>query len=94
MAVRTPFNRRRSGNAKPGGKAPGDTSRGDTRVSTEQQDGVPRLPHERDESADSQHSPPRADMQQASKDIKRGLVDTDRGPVTDATYRKLKNGDS
>jgi hypothetical protein len=40
-------------------------------------DATPRLPHERDESDDSQESPPRADMQQAASDIERGLVDTD-----------------
>ena len=37
----------------------------------------PRLPHERDESDDSQASPPRPDMQQAARDIEHGLVDTD-----------------
>jgi hypothetical protein len=83
MAVRTPFNRRRS-NSKPGAK-----TQGDTRVSDDQ-NAVPRLPHEHDESADSQNSPPRADMQQAAKDVKAGLVDTDRGPVADSTYKRLK----
>lgn len=38
---------------------------------------TPRLPHERDESHDSQSSGPRADMQQAAKDIASGQVDTD-----------------
>ncbi|CAN5622161.1 hypothetical protein BH11PSE7_BH11PSE7_34270 [soil metagenome] len=83
MAVRTPFNRRRS-NSKPGSK-----TQGDTRVS-DNQSAVPRLPHEHDESADSQGSAPRAEMQQAARDINAGLVDTDRGPVADSTYRKLK----
>lgn len=46
----------------------------------------PRLPHERDESADSQRSEPRADMKQAHADVERGLVDTDRGPVMDELY--------
>jgi len=46
----------------------------------------PRLPHEHDESADSQRSEPRADMKQAHADVERGLVDTDRGPVTDELY--------
>lgn len=85
MAVRTPFNRRRSGNSKPA-----DKRQGDTRVSSDEQSS-PRLPHERDESADSQNSAPRAEIEQASRDLKRGLQDTDRGPVTDSTYRKLKN---
>lgn len=38
---------------------------------------TPRLPHERDESDDSQQSGPRGDMQQAAKDITSGQVDTD-----------------
>ena len=38
---------------------------------------TPRLPHERDESDDSQQSGPRGDMQQAAKDIAEGQVDTD-----------------
>jgi hypothetical protein len=54
------------------------------------QDSVPRLPHEHDESADSQTSEPRAVMQQAAKDLKRGLVDTDRGAEANQTYAKLK----
>lgn len=48
---------------------------------------APRLPHERDESSDSQRSPdPDAVMEQAHADLRRGLVDTDRGPVTDRVY--------
>ncbi len=38
---------------------------------------APRLPHERDESDDSQASGPREDMQQAFDDLQNGLVDTD-----------------
>ncbi|GAA4020880.1 hypothetical protein [Actimicrobium antarcticum] len=38
---------------------------------------TPRLPHEHDESADSQSSPPREVMQQAARDIESGQVDTD-----------------
>jgi hypothetical protein len=39
---------------------------------------APRLPHERDESSDSQESGgPREDMQQAYEDLEHGLVDTD-----------------
>lgn len=40
-------------------------------------DAAPRLPHERDESADSQSSPSRERMTQAAKDIESGQVDTD-----------------
>jgi hypothetical protein len=38
---------------------------------------VPRMPHERDESEDSQSSGPRDDMKQAYLDITNGQVDTD-----------------
>jgi hypothetical protein len=38
---------------------------------------TPRLPHERDESDDSQASPQRKKMQQAHDDIAGGQVDTD-----------------
>lgn len=41
-------------------------------------DHVPRMPHERDESSDSQESGgPREDMKQAFEDIQSGQVDTD-----------------
>ena len=40
-------------------------------------DDTPRLPHERDESADSQSSPSRKRMEQAARDIGSGQVDTD-----------------
>lgn len=62
---------------------------GNIQVSIGQQ-AVPRLPHERDESADSQVSPPRKVMRQAAIDIKRGLKDTDRAAEVNATYKKLK----
>ena len=41
-------------------------------------DGVDRLPHERDESPDAQNVRPRKIMQQAASDLEQGLVDTDR----------------
>lgn len=48
------------------------------------EDRVPRLPHERDESVDSQvgqadESPSAETSQQAFDDVQRGLVNTDRG---------------
>jgi len=50
---------------------------------------APRLPHERDQSSDSQESqggtPPEVGKR-AHEDVERGLVDTDRGPVTDRVY--------
>ena len=55
---------------------------------------APRLPHEHDQSSDSQQSQggvPPAVGRQALDDIERGVVDTDRGPVTDRVYHdKLK----
>ncbi|HZF83403.1 MAG TPA: hypothetical protein VE084_07880 [Burkholderiaceae bacterium] len=54
---------------------------------------APRLPHERDQSADSQTTkdgqPPEVGRR-AHDDVERGSVDTDRGPVTERTYEKLK----
>ncbi|KAB8062378.1 hypothetical protein GCN74_00855 [Janthinobacterium sp. FT14W] len=41
-------------------------------------DGVDRLPHERDASPDAQNVRPRNIMRQAASDLERGLVDTDR----------------
>ena len=38
---------------------------------------TPRMPHERDESEDSQESAVRDDMKQAYKDLDEGQVDTD-----------------
>jgi hypothetical protein len=71
-----------------------DHSRGQTvPVQGEQQERVPRAPHERDESADSQA---RAEPSQrrigsvAHDSVERGQVDTDKGPVLDRAYDKLK----
>lgn len=44
----------------------------------------PRLPHERDQSSEPQATvtdEARKVGQQAARDVERGLVDTDRGPV-------------
>jgi hypothetical protein len=54
---------------------------------------VPRMPHERDESADSQGSvePSAKRMGRiAHDDIERGLVDTDKGPPLQETYEQLR----
>ena len=40
-------------------------------------DGVKRLPHERDESPDGHDKEPRGVMKQAADDLAQGLVDTD-----------------
>lgn len=52
----------------------------DRRVNTDariENDGVKRLPHERDESPDGQDKEPRGVMKQAADDLAQGLVDTD-----------------
>lgn len=57
------------------------------------QEPQPRMPHERDESADSQAAgePSGKRMGQlAHDDLERGLVDTDKGPVLDETYEKTR----
>jgi hypothetical protein len=62
-------------------------------IQGETQDRVPRMPHERDESADSQASDEpsaRRIGQMAHEDIERGVVDTDKGPVLDQTYDKVR----
>ena len=85
--------RRRQG-AKPG---KGPAREGDT-VAVQGQNAsqgrpAPRMPHERDESADSQAAsePSSQRMAQAAReDVERGVVDTDKGPVLDETYEKLR----
>lgn len=55
------------------------------------QEDTPRLPHERDESSDSQHNGgPRPVMRKAHDDIVSGRVDTDRGPAMDEAYQRQK----
>ena len=49
-----------------------------------------KLPHERDESADSKGAVQSEAMQQAYRDLRRGLPDTDRGAEVGRTYGKLK----
>jgi hypothetical protein len=52
---------------------------------------APRLPHEHDESSDSQQSAPRPEIQQAHDDLAAGRVDTDRGAPANAAYQKQKS---
>lgn len=63
-------------------------ARGRTHARGEHDDGTWRLPHEHDESADSQQARPIPEPieRQAHEDVRRGLVDTDRGPVMDRLY--------
>lgn len=50
----------------------------------------PKLPHERDQSVDMTHGQPDGQVQQAYRDVQRGLQDTDRGPPADKAYQKQK----
>ncbi|MEO8038427.1 MAG: hypothetical protein ABI794_06625 [Betaproteobacteria bacterium] len=48
------------------------------------------LPHERDEGP-APTEVPRSDLvEQASRDLERGLVDTDKAPQMDRIYRRIK----
>lgn len=61
----------------------------------EKQERVPRTPNERDESADSQAAQEPSGMRvgrQASEDVERGLVDTDKGPALGQAYDKVREG--
>jgi len=52
---------------------------------------TPRLPHERDESEDSQESAGREDIKQAYSDLQQGQVDTDSrntGGVDEAVNKR------
>jgi hypothetical protein len=71
--------RRRQGNTLP--------------VQGDKQRRAPRAPHERDESADSQASedPSARSVGRAGReDIERGVVDTDKGPVLDQVYDRVR----
>lgn len=48
------------------------------------------LPHERDVSTNMTDGIPSPPVQQAYRDVKRGLQDTDRGAEVGRTYQKLK----
>lgn len=50
----------------------------------------PRLPHERDESSDSQVHGGQGVMKQAHDDVQRGLQDTDRRPPMEQAYEQQK----
>ena len=52
---------------------------------------APKLPHERDESVGTTGGVPSAAVQQAYKDVKRGLQDTSRGTAANQAYEKLKD---
>lgn len=77
---------------------PQDKPQGETvPVQGEKQQRSPRLPHERDESAGSQAAAEPSGQRMgriAHDDLAEGQVDTDKGPVLDATYDKVREGAS
>lgn len=50
---------------------------------------VPKLPHERDESAPPENESPEPVMEQAADDLKQGRQDTGRSPETNRLARRL-----
>ena len=61
----------------------------------ETQQRAPRMPHERDESADSQaagEASARRIGRAGQEALEQGQVDTDKGPALDATYDKVREG--
>ena len=48
------------------------------------------LPHERDQSTDMTAEQPNPTIEQAQRDVERGLKDTSKSPEMDKTYKKLK----
>lgn len=87
MQNRSPAGQRRdgeSGNERQGNTVP---AQGET------QNQVPRVPHDRDESADSQAAQEPSGQRigkQGEADVERGLVDTDKGPALDQAYGKVR----
>ncbi len=51
----------------------------------------PKLPHERDESVGTTGGVQSPAVQQAYKDVKRGLQDTSRSTAANVAYEKLKH---
>lgn len=47
------------------------------------------LPHERDQAVDMTNARPNPAVEQAGKDVKRGLTDTTKGVELDRAYKKL-----
>ncbi len=89
---RSPHPAQDSPRKSPQGKNPsGNTSS----AQGEAQRPVPRLPHERDESADEQASQSpgaRRIGELAHHDVAHGVADTSRSVETDQTYHRLREG--
>jgi len=73
--------------ASPSG--PPDAGRKSSTTQRRDRDAEPQLPHERDESS-AKDDTRRPVIEQAHRDVKKGLADTDRGPVMDKTYQRQK----
>lgn len=80
---------------------PRSTTKRPTPVTSQHGETRPKLPHERDESTEGQTggdsatdsaaaSQGREKMRKAHDDLASGRKDTDRGPVADATYHKVR----
>ncbi|GAA6119052.1 hypothetical protein [Acidovorax sp. FG27] len=70
-----------------------DTTRKDVPpdASTQGEDGsAPLMPHERDQSVGMTDGAPDENVQQAYRDVERGLQDTDRGKPAHEAYQKQK----
>lgn len=69
------------------------TQRSRTGQSTTVKDGAVEasleLPHERDQALDMTASTPSPVVEQAARDVGRGLKDTSKGPEIDKVYKKL-----
>jgi len=68
---------------------PSDTGRKSNTTVRRDRDAEPQLPHERDESS-AKDDARRPVIEQAHRDVRRGLSDTDRGPVMDKAYQRQK----
>ena len=73
---------------------PGARKGNTTMAQGENQQPVPRMPHERDESADSQakmEPSNRRVARAAQKDVEAGRTDTSKGAELDETYERVKS---
>jgi hypothetical protein len=89
MQNRMPSRRRKTPGASPARQGNTVPVQGETRQRS------PRMPHERDESADSQEAgeaSARRVGKRAHDDLEQGQVDTDKGPALDAAYDKVREG--
>jgi hypothetical protein len=76
--------------ADPSGPESG-TRKGQTRSNVKGET-APRLPHERDESSDSDKNAPREVIRQAGKDVESGKRATDRSEAADEVYGRTLRG--